>query len=142
MQSVNSNPKMGKSKIKKKKNSFGDMVKTILVVDDEPDIRESVKLILEKEGYNVIIAVNADDCLKKVQGSKKIDLILLDIMMPGTPVREIISKIKNIKIAFLSIVRTSEAERENLLGEGTVVEFIQKPFDVKYLINKVGEIVK
>ena len=43
------------------------MVKTILVVDDEPDIRDSVKLILEVNGYKVVTATDGDDCLRKLK---------------------------------------------------------------------------
>jgi len=116
------------------------MVKTIMVVDDEPDIRSTVKAILEKEGYEIITAVNGDDCLKKLEKAKP-DLILLDIMMPGTPVREVVKKIKGTKIAYLSVVRTSEAEREQLLKSTNIVDFIQKPFDIKDLIKRVKKIV-
>ena len=114
--------------------------KIILVVDDEADIRSSVKTILEKEGYEVITAVNGDDCLKKLEKGKP-DLILLDIMMPGTPVREIVKKIKDVKISYLSVVRTSEAEKEKLLGQNNIVDFIQKPFDIKDLVKRVKKIV-
>jgi len=112
------------------------MKKTILVVDDESDIRTTVKTILEKEGYNGITAVNGDDALDKLKKEKPA-LILLDIMMPGTPVREVVKKIKNVKIVYLSVVRTSEAEKEELLGQKNIVDFIQKPFDVKDLIKRV-----
>ncbi len=114
--------------------------KTIMVVDDEPDIRESVKTILERNGYNVVTAVNCDDCLKKLP-KQKVDLILLDIMMPGTPVKEVIPKIKDTKIAFLSVVRTSEAEREDLLKSKNIVDFIQKPFDINELLSRVKKLV-
>jgi two-component system, OmpR family, response regulator VicR len=116
------------------------MAKKIMVVDDEADIRSSVKTILEKEGYEVITAVNGDDCLKKLEKGKP-DLILLDIMMPGTPVREIVKKIKDVKISYLSVVRTSEAEKEKLLGQNNIVDFIQKPFDIKDLVKRVKKIV-
>ena len=116
------------------------MAKKIMVVDDEADIRSSVKTILEKEGYEVITAVNGDDCLKKLEKGKP-DLILLDIMMPGTPVREVVKKIKNVKISYLSVVRTSEAEKEKLLGQNNIVDFIQKPFDIKDLVKRVKKIV-
>lgn len=111
-----------------------------MVVDDEPDIRESVKTILEKNGYGVVTAVNGDDCLKKLP-KQKVDLILLDIMMPGTPVREIIPKIKNTKIVFLSVVKTSEIETENLLKSKNIVDFIQKPFDIDDLLSRVKKIL-
>ncbi len=116
------------------------MVKTIMVVDDEPDNITTVKTILEKNGFKVVSAVNGDDCLKKLEKVTP-DLILMDIMMPGTPVREVVSKIKNIKIAYLSVVRTSEAEKEELLKAKNIVDFIQKPFDIHELIKKVKKLV-
>lgn len=117
------------------------MVKTVMVVDDEPDIRDSVKTVLEKNGFKVITAVNGDDCLKKLRKGKP-DLILIDIMMPGTPVREIVDKIKGVKVAYLSVVRTSEAEKERLLKAKKVVDFIQKPFDIDELVRRVKKLVK
>ena len=116
------------------------MTKTIMVVDDEEDIRSSVKMILKKEGYSVVTAVSGDDCLKKLEKTKP-DLILMDIMMPGTPTRDVVKKIKNVKISFLSVVRTSEAEKEELLGQKNIVDFIQKPFDIKTLIARVKKIL-
>jgi len=115
-------------------------MKTILVVDDEPDVRDSVKIILEKKGYRVITAIDGEDCLNVLREEKP-DLILLDIMMPGIPARNVIKEIKNIKIAFLSVVRTSEAEKQNLLSQKNIVDFIQKPFDVEELIKRVEGIV-
>lgn len=124
------------------KNTNSKNQKTILIVDDEPDIISVVKTVLLKNGYKVITAVNADDCLKKIKAGNNPDLILMDIMMPGTPVREIIPKLpKSIKIAYLSVVRTSEAEREDLLNVGNIVDFIQKPFDINELLQKVKKIV-
>ena len=116
-------------------------MKTILVVDDEADIRTSVKKILQKEKYKVETASNGDDCLKKLKTLKP-DLILLDIMMPGTPVKIIVDKITNIPIAFFSAVRVSDAEREALLKNKNVKDFIQKPFDIDDLITRVKKLVK
>jgi len=117
-----------------------DKMKTILVVDDEPDVRDTVKMILEKKGYTVLTAVDGDDCLNMLH-EKNPDLILLDIMMPGTPVKDVIKQIENIKIAFLSVVRTSEAEKQDLLKQKNIVDFIQKPFDVNNLIKRVEVIL-
>ncbi len=115
------------------------MKKTIMVVDDEEDIREAVKSILESEGYLVVTAVNADEALKK-EPSAKPDLILTDIMMPGTPIKKILPKLKS-KVAYLSILRTSEAEKENLMRPKNIVDFIQKPFDVEELKRRVDKLV-
>jgi len=117
------------------------MQKTILIVDDEPDIRDSVKIILETNGYKVETAVDGDDCLKKINELKP-DLILLDIMMPGTPVDEVIKKIKDIKIAFMSVVRISEARKKGLCKQENIVDFFQKPFNVSDLIDRVGLILE
>jgi DNA-binding response OmpR family regulator len=111
-------------------------MKKIMIVDDDPDIRMTVKTIMEKEGYEVIEAVNGDDCLKKLE-SLNPDLILLDIMMPGTPVNEVVKKIKGIKVVFVSVVRTLEAEKEGLTNQKNVVGFIHKPFDIAELIKSV-----
>ncbi|MBT4135450.1 response regulator [archaeon] len=116
------------------------MSKTIMVVDDEGDIRETVKTVLEKEGYSVITAISGDDALKKWTKQKP-DLILMDIMMPGTPVKDIIPKMTGTKVAYLSVVRTSEAEKEDLMKSKNIVDFIQKPFDIKELVKKVKKLV-
>ena len=116
--------------------------KTIMVVDDEPDNIETVKMLLEREGYEIIEARNGDECLEELKGMKeKPDLILMDVMMPGTPVKKVVDQIKGIKVAYLTVVRTSEAEKEDLLNSKNVVDFIQKPFDIDDLVKKVKKIV-
>lgn len=115
------------------------MTKTILVVDDEADIRTTVETVLKKEGYKVVTAINGDDALKKWTVEKPA-LVLMDIMMPGTPVKDIIPKMKGTKVAYLSVVRTSEAEKEDLMKSKNIVDFIQKPFDIKELVKKVKKL--
>lgn len=115
-------------------------MKTILVVDDESDVRDSIKIILEKGGYNVITSFDGDDCLKKLNYSK-IDLVLLDIMMPGKPVSEIVENIEDVKIAFISAIQISDIEKKELSTQDNIVDFIQKPFDAIELTNKVKKIL-
>ncbi|MFC1705090.1 two-component system response regulator [Nanoarchaeota archaeon] len=116
------------------------MENTILLVDDEPDNVETIKTVLKQNGYKVVTACSGDDCLKKLK-KHKVNLILMDIMMPGTPVRDIISKIKGVKIAYLTVVRTSEAEREELMKKKNIVDYIQKPFDIDDLLERVKRIL-
>ena len=116
------------------------MTKTIMVADDEPDIRATVKTVLEQNGYKVITAISGDDCLKQLKKEKP-DLILMDIMMPGTPTKDVVAQIKDIKISFLSVVRTSEAEKEELVKQKNIVDFIQKPFDINELLKRVKKLV-
>ncbi|MEI6731178.1 MAG: response regulator [archaeon] len=115
--------------------------KKILVVDDEPDVRNTIKTVLEKNGFKVVTAVNGDDGLAKWKKEKPA-LVLMDIMMPGTPVRDIIPQMKGTKVAYLSVVRTSEAEKEDLMKSKNIVDFIQKPFDINELLERVKKLVK
>ena len=114
--------------------------KKILVVDDEPDLREMVKLALSKAGYDVDTAVDGDDCLKKLEEITP-DIILLDIMMPGTPVNELIHLIKDINIAFLTVVGISKVEKDELFSQDNIIDYIQKPFDIDDLVQRVNGIL-
>lgn len=118
------------------------MTKTVMVVDDEEDNRSTVKAVLERNGYKVITAISGDDCLSLLSKKKDNppDVILLDIMMPGTPTREVVKKLKSYKIAYLTVVRMTEAEKEELLKQKNIVDFIQKPFDIQNLIQRVKKI--
>ncbi|HLK20251.1 MAG TPA: response regulator, partial [Bryobacteraceae bacterium] len=65
----------------------------ILVIDDESEIRESLATLLELEGYNVELAVNATDGLRKVEAASY-DLILLDLMMPDRSGMEVLKDLR------------------------------------------------
>ena len=110
----------------------------VMVVDDEKDIRNSIKTILEKAGYEVVTAISADDALEK-EAVAKPDLILMDIMMPGTPVKKIVPKLKS-KVVFLSVVKLSDEEMKGLMGKN-VKGYINKPFNIKSLIKSVKKYV-
>lgn len=126
------------------------MKKNILIVDDEPDLRNLIKMALEGNGYNVTAAVDGDECLEKLNNiTKKPDLILLDILMPSTPAKEIVQRIKNIKIAYLSIVKTSDLEKKRILEQPNVVDYIPKSFDldefttrIDYLLSESNIVIK
>jgi len=114
--------------------------KSIMLVDDEADTREIVKIVLENAGYEVTTAVNGDDCLEKLKNQKP-DLILMDVRMPGTPVKEIVPKIKGIKVAYFSSSRISGEERKELISLENVVAFFDKAMDNDELIAKIKKII-
>lgn len=121
-----------------------DNVKEIMIVDDNEDIRTTLQFVLEEEGFETIVAENGDDCLKKLdEQSEKPDLILMDIMMPGTPVSQVVDKIEDIKIIYLSAVGVSTEDKEKMLENDKILNFIEKPFDeeklIAYIKKKVGE---
>ena len=83
------------------------MSKKIMIVDDEEDIRVSVGQIFEVDGYEVLKAVDGNDCLNKLEREIP-DLVILDIMMPGMNGWDVTARIKenskwnNIPIVFLT----------------------------------------
>ncbi len=107
-----------------------------MIVDDEPDNITTVKTTLETGNYSITSAVNGDDCLEKLKKEKP-DLILMDIMMPGTPVSQIIPQILDIKIIYLTVVRIAEAQKQGLLDYKNIVGYIQKPFDINELFIEI-----
>jgi len=109
-------------------------------VDDEEDVRTTTETILKKSGFRVMTAASADDCLEKLKKTKP-DLVLLDIMMPGTPVKKAVPQMGDVKICFLSVVREIEAKKEGLLEFDNVVGMIQKPFDIKELVKEVKKMI-
>ena len=65
----------------------------ILVIDDEPDIRESLEVLLSPEGYRVELAANATEGLKRLEKAT-FDLVLLDLMMPDKSGMEVLEEIR------------------------------------------------
>jgi CheY-like chemotaxis protein len=121
------------------------MKKKIMIVDDEENLVELVKAIFESEGYEVIPAYSGKECLEKLEKVKP-DLILMDMMMPGMTGKETTKKIrenpktKNLKIAFLTVVRLSEIGMEEL-KKLNVLDFITKPFDNEDLVRRVKKLL-
>lgn len=109
------------------------MEKTILLTDDKSDMGKTVKMIFKKNKYNVIIAKSRDDLLEKFKKIKA-NQIRYDFIMSNTLSTEIMKKIKNIKIAFMSIRRIFYAIKKGLTICNDIVDFFQKSFNVLDLI--------
>ena len=115
---------------------------TILVVDDELLIRKVIREYLESENYKVLEAENGLDALR-VLSSNKVNLIILDIMMPkmdGFACLEEIRKTKDIPVIMLSAMK-EETDKLNSFNLG-VDDYVTKPFSPKELIAKVKEHLK
>ena len=91
-------------------------MKKILVVEDDMDIHNLIKNVLEKERYDVISAYSGTEALLLIE-KKDLDLILLDLMIPGLSGEEIIKKVKNIPIIVISAKISSE-DKVNALSIG------------------------
>ena len=118
--------------------------KTILIVDDEQDIRELLEYNLNKNNYNTITAIDGLDALIKV--NSKIDLILLDVMMPNLNGYQACQKIrnnlttKNIPIIFLTAKNTDDDEIQGF--ESGSDDFIIKPISIKKILVRIKNVLK
>jgi len=113
--------------------------KKVLVVDDDIDILDVIRIILEDEGYEVSTLDNGRDVLKEV-ASNMPDLILLDVMLCGMDGRDVCKNLKSHAL-YKSIPIIMISASHNLQGvlkeEGTADGFISKPFDLDNLIAVV-----
>ncbi len=121
------------------------MAKKVMVVDDEPDLCETVKLLLEGKGYEVVSAQSGAEALKKLR-KERADLVLIDFFMPGMTGRALVDeiradpKLKDLKLAFLTVALFGEVGREDLQKLG-ILDYIQKPFDNEDLVRRVKKMV-
>ena len=119
--------------------------KKILIIDDDEDIINLMKIILENENYSVIGALTGEDGIKTAIKQRP-DLILLDIMMPVMDGWEILKMLRieestrKIPIAMLTC-KTDVKDKLTGLQEGAI-DYITKPFSPEELINRVDNIFK
>ena len=118
-----------------------DTKKTIVVVDDDPDIVEIAKAHLEAKGYNVLTGYSGADlfaCLKE----QKPDLIVLDIMMPKMDGLEVLTRLKNAsETSYIPVILlTALVQYEDVLKgyKSGADYYITKPFIGSQLLNGVN----
>ncbi len=117
--------------------------KKIMVVDDEPDIREILEFNLENAGYDVVPASSAEAALEL--GFADVDLILLDVMMEGMSgfkMAEILRKEKRCQIPIIFLTARS-AENDLLTGfSAGGDDYIAKPFSINEVLARVKAVLK
>lgn len=121
------------------------MAQKILIVDDEPNIVVPLQFLMERNGYETVVAQSGEEALEAISKEKP-DLVLLDIMLPGIDgfeVCEIVKlnqKWKNIKIIFLTAKgRDVDIAKGMVLGAD---EYIAKPFSNKQIVESVKRLLE
>ena len=120
------------------------MKRSVLVVDDEPNIVLSLEFLLKQAGYEVRVARTGEEAIKAVAEHVP-DLIVLDVMMPsldGYHVCESIRadpKLRAVRILMLT-AKSREVEREKALALGAD-DYITKPFSTRELVERVKTIL-
>ena len=117
---------------------------TILVVDDESRMRKLIKDFLSNKGYNILEAENGEVALQVFEDSKdKINLILLDVMMPNLDRWSVLRQIRQTSKVPIIMLTARGEEQDELFGfELGVDEYISKPFSPKILVARVEAIIK
>jgi DNA-binding response OmpR family regulator len=118
--------------------------KTILVVDDEPDVAQLLSLILKADGYNVLVAGDGQEALEKARKGSP-DLILLDVMLPkmdGYRVARMLKFDENFRHIPIIMLTAKIQEKDKKTGlEMGADDYMTKPFEVPKLQQKVREIL-
>jgi len=123
------------------------MAKTILVVDDEEDIRHMLRLILEKSGFVVETAGDGQEALDQVRDHRP-DLILLDLKMPRLNGYEVFVRLKSDEqfktipiIVVTAVTQDSDQEDEEWARRMGAEGFVTKPFDLSELGRRIEELI-
>jgi len=127
--------------------------KEILLVDDDPDIRDALRIILEKEGYEIRTAINGKQALEELQKQRP-DLMILDVMMTtDTEGFDLAYDLRNrsefrqmpiiLLTSFLDKVREEGPDQfQHILGEQWPAKWLfEKPVDTKKLLDKIDGIL-
>ena len=109
----------------------------ILLVDDDPNIRQLVNLYLQKEGFEVMMADRGDEALKMFKASPP-NLILLDIMLPGMDGWQVCREVRKISNIPIIMLTAKDETFDKVLGlELGADDYVAKPFDMKELVARI-----
>ena len=120
------------------------MSRKILMVEDEPDIREAVQASLRSRGYVVIVAADGEEGLRKVK-SEKPDLVLLDIVMPKVDGWQLLKAIRSdeatreLPVVMLTANRETSSLIESQSQKAT--DYLMKPFDIEKLLRFINRYI-
>ena len=117
---------------------------TILIVDDESRMRKLIKDFLSVKQYNILEAEDGEKALEVYEAnSEKIDLVLLDVMMPKLDGWSVLRKIRQTSKVPVIMLTARGEEQDELFGfELGVDEYISKPFSPKILVARIDAILK
>ena len=109
----------------------------VLVVDDEPSVRESVGYALEQEGFDVILAEDGEDAEAKLDDDS-FDLLIIDIMMPGKSGLDVCREVRAQSPVPIILLTAKDAEVDKVVGlEVGADDYVTKPFSVRELLGRV-----
>ena len=115
-------------------------MKTVLVVDDDDAIRMLIEMELKDEGYQILTASNAKDALKLVE-TEPLDLVILDIRMPGMDGLEALPRILGLREGLKVILNTAYSQYQESFMSWAADAYVIKSADLSELKAKVKELL-
>ncbi|MBQ1258359.1 MAG: response regulator transcription factor [Clostridia bacterium] len=116
-------------------------IKTILIADDDGDIREVVKILLESEGFLVVEAKDGDDAVNKI--SPEIDLYILDVMMPGKNGYQVCREVRSSSSAPVLFLTAKSQDGDKSMGFSSGGDdYLSKPFSYTELTARVKALLR
>ena len=122
----------------------GGQSRTILLVEDEPAVRQLARRILERSGYTVLVAASGPEALRLAAGNTaRIDLLLTDVVMPEMPGSEVVRRLREerpeLPVLYMSGYTEDEAVRRGI--STATAGFLSKPFAPGVLLERVEQIL-
>ena len=117
---------------------------TLLVVEDKAALREVTRRMLQRQGFTVLVAADADEAFRLFEQNAPVDLLLSDVVMPGTSgpelVRQLVERRPALKVLYMSGYADEALVPHSVLKSG--VAFLPKPFTSETLGRKVREVLE
>ncbi|MBQ7588223.1 MAG: response regulator transcription factor [Lachnospiraceae bacterium] len=118
------------------------MIYKILIVDDEPEIRNLLRLYLENEGYEILEAADGNEALR-IAGEEKISLCILDVMMPGIDGFHVLQRIREDSNIPVMIISARDTDADKILGLNLGADdYLAKPFNPLEAVARVKSSIR
>ena len=114
--------------------------KRILVVDDDPSVREMLMRVLVNEGYEVWTAANGTGALE-IAASARVDLVILDLMLPGETGWEVFERLTTENPRLSVIIATARSHEVFTAAAAGLGALLEKPLDFPKLLQTVGDLL-
>ncbi len=115
----------------------------VLIIDDDPDVRTVMNVLMKKNGFTVDTAANREEALDKLEQFEP-SVVLLDVLLSGTDGRDLCQQIKaDEKLQHIPVIMISAhpGAAENISSYGAD-DFLTKPVNTQLLISKVNELTR
>jgi PAS domain S-box-containing protein len=116
---------------------------TVLVVEDEDGLRELAKRLLQRQGYTVLLAADADEALRLFEQNPSIDVLLTDVVMPGASgpdlTKQLVEQHPELRVIYMSGYTEDAIVQHGVLKPG--IAFLHKPFTSETLGRKIRDVL-